>query len=180
VADFTSYCDNHEPEDVVSRLDALFVIFERIATKYGVEKIKTIGDAFMAATGLLKEIEDPISTIIRCGLELASTTIDANLGWTVRVGVHVGPVVSGVVGQERYQFDIWGDTVNVAARMAGKGNPGGVAVTKAIWEGVKHKFDGVLLGELDVKGKGSLSVYEIRSVKENDLTPSLSLPISGK
>ena len=172
VANFTSYCDGHEPEDVVSRLDALFVIFEQIAAKYGVEKIKTIGDAFMAATGLLNEVKDPIGATIRCGLEMAATLIDANLGWTVRVGVHAGPVVSGVVGQERYQFDIWGDTVNVAARMAGKGTPGGVAVTNAIWERVKSQFDAVPLGELEVKGKGSLSVYEIRGEKTMQLSRS--------
>ena len=118
VTNFTSYCDKHEPEDVVSRLDALFVIFERITAKHGLEKIKTIGDGFMAAGGLLNEVKDPIGSAVRCGLEMASTLIDAHLGWEVRVGVHAGPVVAGIVGQERYQFDIWGDTVNVAARMA--------------------------------------------------------------
>ena len=64
---------------------------------------------------------------------MATTSIDAQLGWAVRVGVHIGPVVAGIVGQERYQFDIWGDTVNVAARMAGKAMPGGVAVTDETW-----------------------------------------------
>ena len=124
VVNFTSYCDKHEPEDVVSRLDALFVIFEQIVAKHGLEKIKTIGDSFMAAAGLLNTVEHPIGAAVRCGLEMSSTMIDAHLGWEVRVGVHAGPVVAGVVGQERYQFDIWGDTVNVAARMAGKGRQG--------------------------------------------------------
>ena len=136
VTNFTSYCDKHEPEDVVSRLDALFVIFERVAARHGLEKIKTIGDGFMAAGGLLQEIDDPIGSAVRCGLEMASTLIDARLGWEVRVGVHAGPVVAGVVGQERYQFDIWGDTVNVAARMSDKATPGRVAVTKDVWEQV--------------------------------------------
>ena len=102
VTNFTSYCDKHEPEDVVSRLDALFVIFERVTARHGLEKIKTIGDGFMAAGGLLQEIHDPIGSAVRCGLEMASTLIDARLGWEVRVGVHAGPVVAGVVGQERY------------------------------------------------------------------------------
>jgi class 3 adenylate cyclase len=99
---------------------------------------------------------------VRCGLEMTTTLIDAHLGWEVRVGVHAGPVVAGVVGQERYQFDIWGDTVNVAARMVGMGTPGSVAATKEIFEQIASSFEGIALGELNVKGKGSISVYGLR------------------
>lgn len=162
VTNFTSYCDQHQPEDVVSRLDALFVIFERIAAKHRLEKIKTIGDGFMAAAGLLHQIDDPVGSAVRCGLEMTSTLIDAHLGWEVRVGLHVGPVVAGVVGQERYQFDIWGDTVNVAARMVGMSAPGSVAATKNIWEQVSSAFDAEALGDLDVKGKGTIAVFGLR------------------
>ena len=165
VVNFTAYCDKHEPEDVVSRLDALFVLFEQVAEKHDLEKIKTIGDSFMAAAGLLREVQDPIGAAVRCGLEMASTMIDAHLGWEVRVGVHAGPVVAGVVGQERYQFDIWGDTVNVAARMAGKGRQGTVAVTEDIWNHISDDFDADPLGELEVKGKGTISAFEVRAKK---------------
>jgi class 3 adenylate cyclase len=165
VINFTAYCDKHEPEDVVSRLDALFVIFERVTAKHGLEKIKTIGDGFMAAGGLLQAIKDPIGSAVRCGLEMASTSIDADLGWEVRVGVHAGPVVAGIVGQERYQFDLWGDTVNVAARMSDKSTPGRVAVTKDVWEQVSSHFEADALGELDVKGKGTISVFGIHPRK---------------
>ena len=163
VTNFTAYCDKNEPEDVVSRLDALFVIFERVTAKHGLEKIKTIGDGFMAAAGLLHEIDDPVGSAVRCGLEMASTLIDADLGWEVRVGVHAGPVVAGVVGQERYQFDIWGDTVNVAARMVGLSTPGNVATTQEIWEQISSAFEGEALGELEVKGKGTISVFGLRA-----------------
>jgi adenylate cyclase len=88
VTNFTAYCDKHEPEDVVSRLDALFVIFERITTKHGLDKIKTIGDGFMAVAGLLHKLNDPIGSAVRCGLEMNSTLIDAQLNWEVRMGVH--------------------------------------------------------------------------------------------
>ena len=81
------------------------------------------------------------------------------------MGVHAGPVVAGVVGQERYQFDIWGDTVNVAARMVGMSAPGSVAVTKEIFEKVASAFDGKSLGELNVKGKGAISVFGLRTHK---------------
>jgi adenylate cyclase len=166
VTNFTAYCDKHEPEDVVSRLDALFVIFERIAAKHGLEKIKTIGDGFMAAAGLLHKVNDPVGAAVRCGLEMTSTLIDAQLGWEVRVGVHSGPVVAGVVGQERYQFDIWGDTVNIAARMVGMSAPGRVSATKEIWEQLSSVFDGELLGELNVKGKGTIPVFAVSNSQE--------------
>jgi adenylate cyclase len=162
VVNFTSYCDKHEPEEVVSRLDALFVAFERVAATYGLEKIKTIGDAFMAAAGLLKESGDPLESAVLCGLEMAATSIEAELGWSVRVGVHIGAVVAGIVGQERYQFDIWGDTVNIAARMAGKATPGSVAVTDETWRQIKDRFEGKSLGDLDVKGKGTIPVVAVQ------------------
>jgi len=162
VTNFTDYCEKHEPEEVVSRLDTLFVIFERIAAKHGLEKIKTIGDGFMAAAGLLRQIDDPVEKAVRCGLEMTSTLIDTDLGWEIRVGIHAGPVVAGVVGQERYQFDIWGDTVNVAARMVGMSAPGSVAATKEIFDQIASTFDGEALGELDIKGKGTVSVFGLR------------------
>ena len=84
VTNFTAYCDKHEPEDVVSRLDALFVIFERITAKHGLEKIKTIGDGFMAVAGLLHKVDDPVGSAVRCGLEMTSTIIDAHLDWEVQ------------------------------------------------------------------------------------------------
>jgi adenylate cyclase len=163
VANFTAYCDAHQPEEVVSRLDALFVRFEDVVERHGLEKIKTIGDAFMAAGGLLRDHDDPVRAAVRCGLEMASTVLDAQLGWAVRVGVHVGPVVAGIVGQARYQFDIWGDTVNVAARMAGKGAPGTVAVTEETWNKIADQFEGTSLGSLEVKGKGMTTVFEVKT-----------------
>ena len=137
----------------MSRLDALFVIFERITAKHGLDKIKTIGDGFMAVAGLLHKINDPIGSAVRCGLEMTSTLIDAKLNWEVRMGVHAGPVVAGVVGQERYQLDIWGDTVNVAARLVGMSAPGSVAVTKEIFEQVASAFDGKSLANSTSKAK---------------------------
>ena len=96
---------------------------------------------------------------------MATTSIDAQLGWAVRVGVHVGPVVAGIVGQVRYQFDIWGDTVNIAARMASKATPGSVAVTHDIWAQIKDRFESESLGELEIKGKGIIPVVAVRREK---------------
>jgi class 3 adenylate cyclase len=104
----------------------------------------------MAAAGLLNEFDNPIGSAVRCDLEMASTMIDAQLGWAVRVGVHAGPAVSGVVGQQRYQFDIWGDTVNVAAS---RGRCGGVAITENTWNQISAEFQSEALGDLEIKGK---------------------------
>jgi adenylate cyclase len=133
----------------------------------------------MAAAGLLKSASDPLESAVLCGLQMATTSIDAQLGWVVRVGVHIGPVVAGIVGQERYQFDIWGDTVNIAARMAGKATPGGVAVTDETWRQIKDRFEGESLGDLDVKGKGTIRIVSVqaRSAKPPDRdSKSISRP----
>jgi class 3 adenylate cyclase len=111
----------------------------------------------------LQEVDDPVGSAVRCGLEMASTLIDADLGWEVRVGVNAGPVVAGIVGQERYQFDIWGDTVNVAARMLEQSEPSTVAVTGDVWGMVSSDFEGEKLGEIDVKGKGLVPIYSLKA-----------------
>ncbi len=162
VIGFTAYCETHEPEDVLSQLDVLFLTFEQIAAEHGLEKIKTIGDGFMAAAGLLVKIDSPLEAAIRCGLQMAEAQHTLQTGWTVRVGVHFGPVVSGIIGQARYQFDIWGDTVNVASRLTGiQGEPGGVMVTDQVWERLAPHFRGEARGEVQIKGKGLVSVVQV-------------------
>jgi class 3 adenylate cyclase len=99
-------------------------------------------------------------------MEMASTLIDADLGWEVRVGVNAGPVVAGIVGQERYQFDIWGDTVNVAARMLEKSKPSTVAVTEDLWSLIASDYEGEELGALEVKGKGVVSIFAVRALSD--------------
>jgi adenylate cyclase len=168
IVGFTSFCDKHEPEDVVSRLDALFVLFEKEAHAHGLEKIKTVGDAFMAAAGLLTASNDPLAAAVRCGLELG--TVCEQLDWKTRIGVHFGPVVAGVVGQERYQFDIWGDTVNVAAWLAGTGNAGHVVITADLFQQISDRFDCVSLGSLEVSGKGPIPVVEITRERATEAT----------
>jgi adenylate cyclase len=119
----------------------------------------------MAVAGLLNNVDDPLQTAVRGGLDLASLVDGSDIGWGVHTGVHVGPVVAGIVGQQRYQFDIWGDTVNVAARVAAKANPGTVAVTSEVWKTIEAEFVGESLGELELKGKGLVPVYEIRAAR---------------
>lgn len=161
IANFTRYCDAHDPDDVISRLDSLFIRFENIARSHGIEKIKTIGDSFMGCANLLEPHPDAIKAAIACGLEMGEATSAMDIGWEARVGVHAGPVIAGIVGMERYQFDIWGDTVNVAARLSGVGRTCGVAVTESVWNNMSGYFAGETLNSVNIKGKGATTVYQI-------------------
>ena len=160
VVGFTNYCDKHAPEEVVTHLQNLVIEFEAISEKYQLEKIKTIGDAFMATAGLLQYVEDPAIASVRAGLEMVEAARQHAAGWEVRVGIHVGPLVGGVLGQKLYSFDIWGDTVNIAARIAAQADPSGVLVSSAVWRNTRDTFDGRSKGMVELKGKGSLELIQ--------------------
>src|SRR5262249_25471863 len=148
---FTGYCDRHEPEEVVAHLQRLVEDWEETALRHGVQKIKTIGDAFMAACGLLQPSASPVLDCVRCGLEMVAATRRLPTGWDVRVGIHFGPVVAGVLGRRQYLFDLWGDTVNTAARMESHGVPGKITLSSAAWQQVAHCCRGRSLGAMPVK-----------------------------
>lgn len=157
---FTSFCDRHTPEEVVGSLGDLFILFEECACRNGLEKIKTIGDAFLATAGLQRSVANPLGSAVQCALEIAERTPRVRDGWRVRAGVYCGPVMAGIVGRERYQFDIWGDTVNVASRLTSAASPQAVAMTEAQAAGL----EGVKVsrrGAVELKGKGAVPLVEI-------------------
>lgn len=127
VVGFTRWCDRTSPEQVVPALDNVFREMEHLCRAHGVDKIKTIGDGFMATAGLLGPAADAGARAFAVALGADAVVGRAHPGWRMRAGVHVGPVVAGVVGDERTQYDLWGDTVNLAARLCGVAPPGGVA-----------------------------------------------------
>lgn len=165
IVGFTSFCDQHLPENVVAHLTALVGVFEEIVDRLGMEKIKTIGDAFMATAGLLQPVEAPQLTAVRCGLDMASAAARLEPSWEVRIGVHFGPVVAGIVGHHNFLFDVWGDTVNVAARLVEHGNPGSVAMTAAAWQEIQHECHARSLGLVEMKGKGELEIVECYALR---------------
>jgi class 3 adenylate cyclase len=167
IADFTPFCDGHEPEEVVRHLQDLIGIWEGIAERHHVEKIKTIGDAFMAAAGLLERPTDhPVLHCVRCGLEMISATRQLPIPWEVRVGIHFGPVVAGVIGCRHYLFDLWGDTVNTAARMESHGIPGSVVLSQTAWQEVADRCHGEPLGRIHIKGKGPMEMIRVDCLRE--------------
>jgi len=163
---FTTYCDQHAPEEVVDDLGGLFVAFEECARLHGLEKIKTIGDAFLATAGLLEPMANPLGAAVSCALAISAAAAQSGRGWQVRSGVHMGPLMAGIVGREQYQFDIWGDTVNVANRLAGVASPATVALT----EGMSVRLSGATMssrGAVELKGKGSVRMVEVTAMSQN-------------
>ncbi|HLJ92284.1 MAG TPA: adenylate/guanylate cyclase domain-containing protein [Gemmataceae bacterium] len=164
IVGFTSYCDQHEPEEVVTYLQQLVETWENIALRHRVQKIKTIGDAFMATSGLLEPAENPVLNCIQCGQELIASAQALVTRWNVRIGIHSGPVVAGVLGRRQYLFDLWGDTVNTAARMEANGVPGSITLSKEAWQQIAHCCRGESRGLVSVKGKGDLEVFRLQEI----------------
>jgi class 3 adenylate cyclase len=164
IVGFTSFCDQHLPERVVSHLQGLVDVFEDIVHNHQMEKIKTIGDAFMATAGLLRPLDAPLLTAVKCGLDMAAAAARVEPKWDVRTGVHFGPVVAGVVGNQQFLFDVWGDTVNVAARLVDHGSPGSITMTHSAWQEIQEECRARSIGVIEIKGKGPIEVIECLSV----------------
>jgi adenylate cyclase len=177
VLGFTAYCDARPPEDVVANLDQLARRFEAITAAHGLEKIKTVGDAFMATANLLESHDDPVMACLKVastlttspemtgpettGPEAATGEITA-AGWQLRVGIHQGPVVAGVVGSRKFSFDLWGDTVNVAQRLSSLGDRPAIHMTATTFAGIAGRATGEPLGPLALKGKGEVEVVAVQ------------------
>ncbi len=162
IAGFTKYCDSHSVEDTVDHLQVVIEAFENLAFEYELEKIKTIGDCFMAACGLLKPNRNPVSHCVECGLKMIQTLEKLPPHWQARIGIHFGSVMGGIIGHNRFLFDIWGDTVNTASRMEQCGMTGTVNLSECAW----NKVSGVYKAhcrDIEVKGKGVVNTYSITS-----------------
>lgn len=162
IVDFTHYCDQHEPEEVVTHLQKMVEIFEEMSLQYDLEKIKTVGDAFMTTAGLLKPVQNPVLNCVQCGLEMMAAAPMLPPQWQVRVGIHIGPVMAGVVGHRQYLFDVLGDTVNVAARIESEGTPNAVNVSAEAWKFVSDVCQSESHGRVTIKGKGEMEIYQIK------------------
>lgn len=159
IVGFTAYSDRHRPEEILSHLQTLVEAFEQLCAQHDLEKIKTIGDSFLATAGLLIPLENPALHCVRCGLEMAALARKLSTGWQVRVGINLGPVIAGVVGHRKYQYDIWGDAVNTAARMQTAAVAGSICVNKDTWDLIAEHCCGRSLGHIKIKGKGEQELF---------------------
>jgi len=161
IVEFTTYCDRRDPEEVMTHLQKLFELFEEMALKHDLEKIKTVGDAFMATAGLLTPAENPALNCVKCALDMLAATPTVLPQWKVRAGIHVGPVMAGVIGKRQYLFDVWGDTVNTAARIEGLGAPDTITLSGPAWAQVATLCHSSGSEIVRVKGKGEMGIYYV-------------------
>jgi len=164
VVNFTPMSADMKPEDVVGLLNEVFSYFDTLAEKYGLEKIKTIGDCYMVAAGIPRPRPDHAHVLTRMALEMREYVGRREfLGkrLTFRIGINSGPVVAGVIGRKKFLYDLWGDTVNTASRMESHGAEGVIQITQGTCELIKNDFVCEPRGVIDVKGKGEMSVWYV-------------------
>ena len=170
---FTTIADKMHPQDLVEELNTCFMEFDNIIEKYGLEKIKTIGDSYMCAGGIPTKDPDHVIKMIKASLEIKDYIVQNNIRrtqmgrepWYLRIGIHVGHVVAGVVGKKKYAYDIWGTTVNIASRMESNGEPGKVNVSSAIHEMIKDQYDCIYRGKIFAKNVGEVDMYFVQGEK---------------
>jgi len=158
IAGFTRFCDGHPPEEVVPLLQSLVSEFELITEHHGVQKIKTIGDSFMAVAGLLRKVENPVRACVECAIEMLHVAHEIPPHWFLRVGIHYGSVVAGLLGTRYDLFDLWGDTVNTASRVEHSGLDGAITLSETAWEQIAGIAEGEPLGLVEIKGKARIGM----------------------
>ncbi len=190
---FTSIADQLEPEVLVSELNNCFTAFDNIIEKHRLEKIKTIGDSYMCAGGIPTPDDNHEFRMLRAAMEIQDYVYRLNEQrrargsetWDIRIGVHVGAVVAGVVGKKKYAYDIWGRAVNIASRMESSGVPGQVNISAATYQLVKDKFACIYRGKIHAKGVGEIDMYLVdheittseKFTEKTDLKPVSTTPV---
>lgn len=180
---FSKISKELEPKELVDYLDTYFIRFDEIIGTHYLEKIKTIGDAYMCAGGLpLRNNSNPVDAVL-AGLEIQHYMAEVNQEninrgeplWELRIGVHTGPVVAGVVGKKKFAYDIWGDTVNIAARMQERGEIQKVNISGDTFECIKDWFDCEYRGKIEAKNVGKIDMYYVNRLKPEYSEDSLGL-----
>jgi class 3 adenylate cyclase len=163
VVGFTSLSTRLSPGDAVELLNEVFTAFDRFADRYEVEKIRTIGDGYMVAAGAPIRRTDHCDAIARMALDMRTwmrTRLDQDsLRLQVRIGINSGEAVGAVVGTSKFHYDLWGDAINVAARMESLGEPGRIQVAEGAWQRLQSGYVFESRGEIEVKGKGMMNTW---------------------
>ena len=169
---FTRYSQNLSPEKLVKSVDHYFSAFDKIIEKHGLEKIKTIGDSYMCTGGLISKGPMQPIKVIQAAFEILDfvqkemeSDKDEIAHFDIRIGINTGPVVAGVVGTKKFAYDIWGDTVNVAARMETNSQAGKINISENTYTYVKDRFECEYRGEIDVKNKGMMKMYFVKKLE---------------
>jgi class 3 adenylate cyclase len=170
IVNFTPLASTLHPGDLVALLNDIFSTFDKLAEQYGLEKIKTIGDAYMVVGGLPTPKADNAEAVALMALAMQEAIGKFTRGneepFEMRIGIATGPVVAGVIGTKKFAYDLWGDTVNTASRMESHGLAGAIQVTKTTYQQLEDKFNFQLRGPLQIKGKGTTQAYLLINRKE--------------
>jgi class 3 adenylate cyclase len=170
---FTTIAETLTPQELIKDLDACFVQFDKISERFNLEKLKTIGDSYMCAGGIPKRNKTHAIDCCLAALEIQSfmnmmKELKENMGfpyWELRLGIHTGPLIAGVIGERKFAYDVWGDTVNTASRMESSGTPGKINISYSTYEVVKAIFDCEYRGEVSAKNKGVVKMYYLERIK---------------
>jgi class 3 adenylate cyclase len=179
---FTAIAEKLSPHELVQELNNCFLEFDRIIDEHNLEKIKTIGDAYMCAGGIpVANTSNPIDVVeaglkIKAFIDKLKETREARGEdfWELRIGIHTGPVIAGVVGKNKFAYDIWGDAVNLASRMESSGIPGKVNISGSTYELVKDHFICTHRGQIEAKNKGKVDMYIVESMIDEEPVPEFS------
>ena len=175
---FTEACTHMLPEDLVNGLNQIFSTLDRLTHEHQCEKIKTIGDAYLPVSGVPNATPDHAERIIKLALAVRQTVPKLTLNGTpirVRIGVHTGPVVAGVIGESRFAYDLWGDTVNIASRMESTAPEGSIQITETTKEAIQNKFLLEKRPQVQIKGKGLMDTWLILGPKQSDSSSESTL-----
>lgn len=169
---FTQLSATVPPDELVTMLNRLFSRFDELSGRYGVEKIKTIGDAYMACAGVPVARDDHAEAVAEMALSMRDAIEAHNREFgtqlKIRIGINSGPVVAGVIGLKKFIYDLWGDTVNFASRMESHGVPNGIQVSVSTWEKLRSHYEFEARGPIEVKGIGSVPAYLLMGRKAED------------
>ena len=175
IVDFTPLSAEVSPQELVVILNDIFSTFDDLAEKHGLEKIKTIGDAYMVVGGLPEYRDDHALAMAEMALDMKTAVLTFSQKYerpfNIRIGINTGPVVAGVIGRKKFIYDLWGDTVNIASRMESAGIAGEIQVTPNTYDALKHCYHFECRGEIPVKGKGTMATYLIRNRLAVSTTP---------
>ncbi len=170
---FTQRAEKVSAIELVNELDTYFSLFDRIISSHGIEKLKTIGDAYMCVTGIPIQKEHHAIDMVKAALEIMDELKKLNEekgltgknAWEIRIGIHTGQVVAGIIGKTKFAFDIWGDTVNIASRMETSSDPGRINISQSTYNIINNEVNCTYRGKVEAKNKGEMNMYFVDGLK---------------
>jgi len=170
IVEFTNISEHITPKILVENLNKIFTHFDLLVDKYSLEKIKTIGDAYMVASGLNGINESQVRNMADLALSMAcdirNFTLDGHTKCELRIGIHIGSVTAGVIGSKKFSYDVWGDAVNTASRMESFGEAGRIQISEEFYNYIKEDYECLHRGKVEIKGKGPMDLYFLTRKKE--------------